>query len=50
MLIRTAEVLRGGRSADAAFRLGGDEFAVIMPETDEASANLAAGRIAELIG
>jgi diguanylate cyclase (GGDEF)-like protein len=41
-----ADAMRGAvRRADVVGRLGGDEFAVLMPETDDAVAHAAAGRL-----
>lgn len=49
LLKKTAEViLRATGDNCIAARWGGDEFAVILPDTDEAAADLICGRIAEM--
>jgi diguanylate cyclase (GGDEF)-like protein/PAS domain S-box-containing protein len=47
-LCRLADVLcMCSRNLDTPARFGGDEFALVMPETDEAQANLVAQRVCE---
>ena len=49
VLRKVAHVLKTGRAPDRAFRVGGDEFALLMPDTGEAQAMIAARRIRALM-
>lgn len=44
-----AETLGGVRGSDLGVRLGGDEFGVLMPETDQASAELLLNRVQQRV-
>ncbi len=48
VLKRTGETIRHNiRSTDSGYRYGGEEFAVILPETDDKDAFMAAERFAQ---
>jgi diguanylate cyclase (GGDEF)-like protein len=49
VLREVARVIDESRVADDAFRIGGDEFAILMPQTEEPEAELAASRLAAAI-
>jgi diguanylate cyclase (GGDEF)-like protein len=49
VLRAVGRLLGESRVADEAFRIGGDEFAILMPETGEDEAEVAAERIVELV-
>lgn len=46
LVVELAEVLSRGRSADSCFRISSDSFAVVMPNTSESGAEIAAIRMA----
>ncbi len=51
VLIEVGRVLRGGfRPTDQVARFGGEEFTVILPDTDEAGARIAAERVRKAMG
>jgi diguanylate cyclase (GGDEF)-like protein len=49
VLREVARLIDESRVADDAFRIGGDEFAILMPQTEQAEAELAAERLASSI-
>lgn len=50
VLVRVAEVLRAGRTADRGYRIGGDEFAMLLTQTDSEGARIIAGRLGRSFG
>ena len=49
VLREVARLIDESRVADDAFRIGGDEFAILMPQTEQVEAELAAERLAAAI-